>query len=31
MDDAILNPFHLINSKVNELINNVEKKLDEIK
>ena len=31
MDDAILNPFHLINSKVNELINNiVDKKLAEI-
>jgi hypothetical protein len=28
LDDAILNPFHLINSKVNELINNiVDKKL----
>ncbi len=23
LDDAILNPFHLINSKVNELINNI--------
>ena len=31
LDDAILNPFHLINSKVNELINNiVDKKLAEI-
>ena len=30
MDDVILNPFHLINSKVNELINNVDKKLSEI-
>jgi hypothetical protein len=26
LDDAILNPFHLINSKVNELINIVDKK-----
>ena len=31
LDDAILNPFYLINSKVNELINNiVDKKLTEI-
>ena len=31
LDDAILNPFHLINSKINELINNiVDKKLAEI-
>ena len=30
LDDAILNPFHLINSKVNELINNVDKKIAEI-
>ena len=31
MNDSILNPFHLINSKVNELINNiVDKKLAEI-
>ena len=30
LDDAILNPFHLINSKVNELINIVDKKLAEI-
>lgn len=30
LDDAILNPFHLINSKVNEFINIVDKKLAEI-
>ncbi len=30
LDDAILNPFHLVNSKVNELINIVDKKLAEI-
>ena len=30
LNDAILNPFNLINSKVNELINNVDKKLAEI-
>ena len=30
LDDAILSPFHLINSKVNELINIVDKKLAEI-
>ena len=30
MNDAILSPFHLINSKVNELINIVDKKLAEI-
>ena len=30
MNDSILSPFHLINSKVNELINIVDKKLAEI-
>ena len=30
LDDAILNPFHLINSKVNELINIIDNKLAEI-
>ena len=26
LNDSILNPFHLINSKVNELINIIDKK-----
>ena len=30
MNDSILSPFHLVNSKVNELINIIDKKLTEI-